>query len=385
MHILHVTPYYVPAYPFGGVVRAVEGMSAALLQRGHTVTVLTTDAVSRTERYSGALEETLDGVRVIRVRNVIPALRRSNLSTPLEMRRIAPELIRSADVIHLHEFRTAEALIVTPAAARMNTPVVLSPHGTLTLDAGETTLKRIWDRLFSRPTARRISAVIGLTDKETDEARHIWAQFGADSRFMTIPNGVNAAEFESSSAGHDFRQQYGIGDAPLILYMGRLHPRKGASRLVKAFIQAAIPRAKLMIAGPDEGELAAITPLLTPDIIIPGFLDASARRAALAAADVFVLPALGGEGLPITVLEALAAGVPVLISPACGLPIIEHANAGVIAPAEPDAIAAALRAMLANAELQQERRVNARQLARDHFSWDAVAAQIEAVYQGVLR
>ncbi len=385
MHILHVTPYYVPAYPFGGVVRAVEGMSAALIRRGHTVTVLTTDAVSRTERYSGDLEESLNGVRVIRVPNLIPALRRSNLSTPLAMRRIAPELIKTADVIHLHEFRTAEALIVTPTAARMNKPVVLSPHGTLTLDAGETALKRIWDRLFSPITARRISAVIGLTDKETDEARHIWAQFGADSMFTTIPNGVNAAEFESSSGGDDFRQQYGIGDAPLILYMGRLHPRKGASRLVKAFLQAAIPRAKLMIAGPDEGELAAIAPLLTPDMIIPGFLDASARRAALAAADVFVLPALGGEGLPITVLEALAAGVPVLISPACGLPIIASANAGVIAPADPDAIAAALREMLADTDLQQERRANARQLARDHFSWDAVAAQIEAVYQEIHR
>ncbi len=385
MNILHVTPYYLPAYPFGGVVRAVEGMSAALIRRGHQVTVLTTDAVSRTERYSGELVETIDGVRVIRVRNWIPALRRSNLSTPIGMRRIAPSLIADADVIHLHEFRTAEALIVTPAAERRHKPVVMSPHGTLTLDAGETGLKRIWDRVLSPPVSRRINAVIGLTEKETAEARELWTQFGTSSHFYTIPNGVNAAEFDSLNGAEAFRQQYGIGGAPLILFMGRLHRRKGASLLVKAFLQAAIPGAKLMIAGPDEGELAVITPMLTPDVIVPGFLDAAARRAALAAADVFVLPALGGEGLPMAVLEALAAGVPVMISPACGLPIVERSQAGVITAAEPDAIAAALRDLVADPSRRALMRDNARRLARDQFSWDTVGAQLEAVYQEVTR
>lgn len=64
MHILHLSPYYKPAYAFGGVVRAVEGMAGALVKRGHQVTVLTTDALDQTARYGGAADEMADGVRV---------------------------------------------------------------------------------------------------------------------------------------------------------------------------------------------------------------------------------------------------------------------------------------------------------------------------------
>src|SRR3954463_14373925 len=86
LNLLHLTPYYAPAYAFGGVTRAVEGMARALAARGHSVTVLTTDALSQTERYRGALDIDQDGVRVVRVPNRSVMLRgRLNLSTPLGM------------------------------------------------------------------------------------------------------------------------------------------------------------------------------------------------------------------------------------------------------------------------------------------------------------
>ena len=75
MRILHLTPYYKPAYAFGGVVRAVEGMARALVERGHQVTVLTTDAMDYKRRLSGAQDETIDGVRIIRCPNVSTWLR----------------------------------------------------------------------------------------------------------------------------------------------------------------------------------------------------------------------------------------------------------------------------------------------------------------------
>ena len=311
MHILHVTPYYVPAFAYGGVVRSVEGMARTLIARGHTVTVLTTDALTRDTVIQDDLDTIIDGVRVIRMRNLSLKLRAdANLSTPLEMRRLAPGLIRAADVVHCHEFRTAENVIVTPIAQVIGKPLILSPHGTLTPSTGRSTFKSLWDRVVSPRMAQRFSGVIGLTEDEVIESRAMWQTFGArETTFTRIPNGVSLDEFSAldPSVGVGFRQTYGLGDAPLVLFLGRLHARKGIDLLIQAFKQLNHPTATLIIAGADEGMLAEIEPELTDRIRYLGFLDQAERRAALAAADVFALPAIG-EGLPITALEALACG-----------------------------------------------------------------------------
>ena len=139
MRIMHLTPYYKPAYAFGGVVRSVEGMATSLVQRGHEVTILTTDAFDQHRRHTGAIDETIDGVHVLRRPNVLPGLRgRFNLSTPRSMKQTAEALLPSFDVLHVHEFRTLENLLVTPVAARtlQGCNRTLSPHGTLALRNG---------------------------------------------------------------------------------------------------------------------------------------------------------------------------------------------------------------------------------------------------------
>lgn len=383
MHILHVTPYYVPAFAFGGVVRAVEGMARGLVQRGHTVTVLTTDALTRESRIAES-EAIIDGVRVIRAANASLTLRgAANLSTPFAMRRIAPDLIYAVDIVHCHEFRTAENLIVTPVAARLHKPLVLSPHGTLRHDTGQSTLKIMWDRLISPRMARRFAGVIGLTDAETDDSRAAWSRFGAHhTRFVTLPNGVDADEFASldAAAGESFRRAHAISNAPMVLFMARLHPRKGLDVLIDAFERLHHPSAVLMIAGADEGMLRRVRPRFSARVRYIGYLDAGERRAALAAADVFALPATG-EGLPMGVLEALAAGVPVLISPDCHLPQVETFDAGMIAAPTADDVHAALAHLLHDSAARARMGENGRALVRAHFTWDQVAAQLESVYQ----
>ena len=129
MHILHLTPYYAPAYAFGGVVRSVEGIATSLVARGHQVTVLTTDALDQRGRFAGSHDETLDGIRVIRCPNVSPWLRgKLNLSTPRRMKRIAESILPTVDVVHMHEFRTLENLLVTPVAQSHSVCPSCSPH-----------------------------------------------------------------------------------------------------------------------------------------------------------------------------------------------------------------------------------------------------------------
>lgn len=375
MHILHVTPYYAPAYEYGGVVRAVEGMARALARRGHSVTVLTTNA--------GALDSpadaTLDGVRVLRVPNLVR--RRANLSTPNAMQRLAKDLLTTVDIIHCHEFRTIENLLITPLAAQRKIPLVLSPHGTLTYSTGRNRLKAGWDRLLSPAVAQRFEHVIALTQSEADEAQALWATLGRrriPTRFSVIPNGVDADQFANLNGRDSFRTQYNL-QGVVCLFMGRLHARKNIDVLIKAFREANVPDTRLLIVGPDEGMLPTITPLLDERMVVTGYLGGEDRLAAFAAADLFALPA-DGEGLSMAMLEALAVGLPVILSPGCNLPEAETYDAGVIVEPQVEPLAMALRSLLTNSARRTSMSANARRLVQERFTWDAVAAQLESIY-----
>lgn len=389
MRILYLTPYYKPAYAFGGVVRSVEGMATALVQRGHEVTILTTDALDQQGRRIAAPEETIDGLRVLRRPNALPWLRaRYNLSTPRSIRKKAEAILPAVDVLHAHEFRTLENLLVTPVARRLNLPIALSPHGTLNLRTGRGRLKTVWDRLLSPGVAQRIDHVIALNNAERMEAETLWKSFGTrqePTRFSVIPNGVDLGQFNKSELAKDFRKRYRLDDVPTALFMGRLQERKGVHVLIKAFIAADVADARLLIVGPDEGMLPTLRALANgdPRIVFTGYLEGDARLGALAASDIFALPATG-EGQPMAALEAMAAGLPVSLSPGCHLDEVEGAGAGFVVEATVDAFAEGLRTLLRDEGLRRKMGQRARRLVEERYAWDGIAERLEDVYAKLL-
>ena len=155
--------------------------------------------------------------------------------------------------------------------------------------------------------------------------------------------------------------------------------RKGIGLLVEAFKAADVPGARLVIVGPDEGMLATIQPMLDDRIIYTGYLGGSDRLAAFAAADILALPAVG-EGLPMVVLEAMAAGLPVIVSPGCNLPEVAQYGAGIQADAALEPLRDALRQLLSDADKRTQMGTAAKALVAERFTWDAVAEQLEQVY-----
>lgn len=358
----------------------LEGLAQAQLKADHTVTVLTSDAFSVDSAYQGELDTIQEGIRVIRCRNWIYPLRRYNLDTPFSMTSRAKTIMPEVDIVHLHEFRTVENLLVTSIAEQHNKPIVLSPHGTLTYSTGRSALKSLWDKWLSPRVAKRIQHVMTLAESELEDAQETWKQFSSNPDFSIVPNGVNLAQYTNLPDETHFREKYNLGDSLIVLFMGRLHQRKGVDVLAKAFKQANLPDVKLVIAGPDEGMLPLLESLADENIILTGFLGGEERLSALSSANLFVLPAIG-EGLSMAVLEAMASGLPVLLSEGCNLPEASEANAGKIVPVDIDTVAKALEDMLFDSDGLSKMGQNAQNLIREKFTWDIVASQMDAVYK----
>jgi glycosyltransferase involved in cell wall biosynthesis len=378
LNILHITPYYAPAWAYGGVVSAVTGLTAAQATRGHHVTVLTTDALGPVER-SMIQHEQIDDVQVVRCRNLSNSIRwRYNISQPVGFRHEFRKLAQTADVIHTHELRTVENLLLVHTK-----PVVLSPHGTLSHRTGRGAVKRIWDTVFGRTLLRRIDHIAALTENEADEARALWTELGIPFPGASmIPNGVS----EDFAVAGDLRPRYALGGGPVVLFLGRLHERKGLQFLIPAFAKATqnIPDARLLVVGPDEGMLSTAMALveelgIAERVIFTGLLQGADQRAALVTADIFVLPAVG-EGLSMAALEAMASELPVILTPGCNLPDVETHGAGLLVKRDVESVAAALQTLLNNVGLRKKMGQKGRAWVMEKYTWPTIAAQTDELY-----
>jgi len=393
LKILHLTPYAPPAWAYGGVVMAVGGLAAAQAKRGHMVTLLTTDAGDFTTRLPSG-DQTVEAVRVVRCRNLIYPLRtKFNLSTPLGYRAAFRRLAAHADVIHAHELRTAENVIA--ALSGPHKRLILSAHGTLSYATGRGGFKTAWDRLLGRAVMQRVSAAAALTATERDEIRALWAAMGLQAPpTAIIPNGVGAevltalADPALPAAAESFRAKWGLGAGPVILFLGRLHERKGLQFLIPAFasLAADFPSARVLVAGADSGMLRVAQRLayeggVAGRVIFTGLLSGQDRIAALRVADIFALPAVG-EGLSMAALEALAAGIPALLTPGCNLPEIADRGAGIVVDRAVGAIAAGLRTLLTDESGRRMMGERGAAWVREAFTWPKVAEQFEALYAG---
>ena len=207
-----------------------------------------------------------------------------------------------------------------------------------------------------------------------------------------VPNGLDTEEFADLPAKGTFRAQHPeIGDRPIILFLGRLNFKKGLDLLAPAFGQvlAAGHDAHLVIAGPDDdmadktrGWLSAAGAL--ERTTFTGTITGDEKLSALADAAMFVLPSYS-ENFGIAVAEAMACGLPVVISDAVNIwPEVKSAGAGLVGPCDPAATARNMIEILENPERAAEMAAHGVQLVRERYSWDGIAPLLEKAYEDVL-
>jgi glycosyltransferase involved in cell wall biosynthesis len=285
-------------------------------------------------------------------------------------------------VVHTHGIWMHHSRSVLQWARQTARPRIVSPHGMLDPWAirNSNWKKRIAGALFEHRNLREADCLHALTESEARSMR----AYGLDNPIAVIPNGTDLPD--NVAPGSDRSR-----DRPRrLLFIGRIHPKKGLIELIQAwalFRQAAPVAAgswRLVIAGWDDGghlanlrnEISSFGVADSIDLTGPVFGEAKDRL--MREADAFVLPSYS-EGLPMSVLEAWAYGLPVLMTRMCNLPVGFERGAAVEIDTRPQAIATSFVETLAREDIGDLGR-RGRALVEAEYSWPRVAAAHRSVY-----
>ncbi len=296
--------------------------------------------------------------------------------------------ISSFDIIHLHNFRTFQNIIIHYYAKKYNVPYVLQAHGSLATYFKKNWLKRIFDAIWGYRILKDASRVIAVTKTEVQQYKD--ARLSKE-KIEVVPNGIDLSEFDNLPQRGEFRKKYNLGsDQKIILYLGRIDKFKGLDLLPRAFAQFLhdFKNVKLVITGPDDGYLPTLMHLIKEleieeKVLFTGPLYGEDKLEAYVDTDVYVLPSLY-EIFGMTVLEALACGTPVIVTDRCGIADVIEGQTGLVVPYDKDQLQHALLNMLSDDKMRQEFGKKGKLLVREKFDWEKIAGQVERVYKDIL-
>ena len=292
--------------------------------------------------------------------------------------------VRAADGLHIHGLWEVQSQISASFAKAAGKPYVLSAHGMLEpwALAQRALKKRVYAALIERSNIEGAACLHALTVAEAEDYRRL----GSRRPIAVIPNGVQLPRVVDTSI---FLEQYpSLRDKRIVLFLGRLHMKKGLDILLDAWraISLEVKDAVLVLAGPAEDSVKkdlverCRARGTTDTVVFTGMLDDKMKWSALSAAYCFVLPSYS-EGLSVAVLEAMGMGLPVIISDRCHLPEVERSGSGWVIPARLADLSGALtKALEISPASVSEIGTRGRHLARTRFSWPIVAGQMAELY-----
>jgi glycosyltransferase involved in cell wall biosynthesis len=277
-------------------------------------------------------------------------------------------------------------------------PYIIRPLGVLNrwgMQNRRRLLKRFSFRLIEQRIIRDAAAIHYTSQQERLEAE----ESGVKKESVVIPLGVDLAAFRELPGAESFYEMFPHARGrEIILFLSRLDPKKGLDLLLRAFAASYGRRAAddgslrplLVIAGEGENQFVADLHSLAEELGIAGevlwagFLAGADKLSALAAASLFVLPSYS-ENFGIALAEAMAAGLPCVISDQVGIAVdVEEYNAGVVVPCETGALASAMQRLMDDSELRGSLSTNARRLVDDRFSVKAMTDSLVKLYDQVL-
>jgi glycosyltransferase involved in cell wall biosynthesis len=390
MRILCVTSYYKPAYIYGGPARSIPLLCEGLAKAGTEVAVFTTNA-------NGQSDLDVPAHRPIEIDGVlVNYFQRSHLAPNRYF--YAPDLgkacwehIRNFDIVYICGTWTYPLLPAARAAREADVPYIISPRGSfMTWSMQQKGLKkRLYLLLVERGYMNNATALHCTSKPELEQIKH-W-RFKPPTAL--IPNGVDLSVFRTLPPRGKLRQSLGISETvPVSLFIGRLHKEKRLPRLISVFSKVVKPvrDTHLLIVGGDEDHTGTeireqvkqmglsgqvhFTGLLTEDALLQAYTDA----------DVFVLLSYR-ESFGMVAVEAMATGLPILISSDVGIASeVKQQGAGIVVDAESPHVEEAWRDILLSPEKRREMGEAGKRLAWGHFSSQSVARQMLGLFNQMI-
>jgi len=381
MRILHVTPAYYPFLEKGGPTVKVRAIAEGLVRRGHSITVLT--SWHGKPRIKRTVE--LKGVEVIYLR---PIANYRAMTLNAGLLSFCRKRLRDFDLVHIYGLYDLIGPAIGHYCVRARIPYALEPLGMSRPIDRSFRLKRMWLRIFGAPMFRHASQVIATSQQEKQE---LLDDGLPPDQVVLRYNGVDLDDFATLPAFGTFRAKWAIpSDEPVVLYLGRVIPRKGVDLLISAFAHACPERGRLVIAGP-EGETGLVEQMralaraagIEARTIFTGPVYAEEKKSAFVDCDLFVL-ASSYENFANSVAEAIACGRPVIVTDRCGISEFVAGEVGLVIPRETAALTQALRLLLTDRALYESFKSACPRVAA-RLSWREMLDRQESLYADMRR
>lgn len=297
--------------------------------------------------------------------------------------------LKNYDLVHTH---TAFAPIVsfTHWLCRLyGIPYITTPHGMLEPWAlsYKARKKRLYFNWIEKPGLKGAGAIHAIA---TPESEHIKAL--GFPQTVLVHNGLHSQGYEVSADPRLFYQHFpATCDKTIILFLGRIDPKKGLDLLAPAFamVKARFPHAHLVVAGPDSiGFMPAVEEYFSQagclnEVTFTGMLTGELKQAALAAASAYVAPSYS-EGFSMSVLEGMAAELPCVITTGCNFPEAAIARAAHVVDIEAQAIGDALILCLQNKADAGALGRRARDFIFKNYTWEQSAEKLVHIYESMI-
>lgn len=294
------------------------------------------------------------------------------------------------DVVHTNAIFSYPVVAAWATCRLRRVPYIITPHGMLEPWAlkHKGWKKRLHYPLIEKSMLDAAAAVQALNAVEVADVKTL----GVKSRVVCVPNGVDPDGFAMPFEAGGFYKEYPhLRERKIILFLARVDPKKGLDLLAPAFADVLnqFSDAHLVIAGPDNvGFLSTAQNYFEQSgcasaVTFTGMLKGEMKHAALAAANVYVLPSYS-EGFSMAILEAMAAGLPCVITKNCNFPEAAAAHAALTVETDAGEIAKALIECLANPHDAAEMGARAREFVFDNYTWNSIARRMNGVYESLV-
>lgn len=389
MRLAQVVPYYYPAWAYGGPGILVHQMSHFFAKKKHHVTVLTSDAYTKTERLPNSKQSRARNPKVYYFANLHNqwAYVYNFFFTP-QFFITVPRLLQKIDVVHIHDFYTFQNFWIGWWCRFFKVPYIVSVHGCLEPERlkQRSIIKQILLHLFGKTLLKKARAVIATSANEVTGYQSVGV---APSQIVSLGHGVNMAEFQTTTSKAQSRKHFGLpATKTIVTYLGRIHSIKGLNQLAKAIALTPDMSLHFVIAGSDDGYLATLKQQLATlkidnRVTLLGTCFGQDKARLFKASDVFIYPSYA-EGFSLGILEAAVAGLPLILSTGCHFPEVATVKAGLVVKNTPAQLSTAITRLTHDQKLRQEFGRNAKALIKKKYSLEKVGQELLDLYESML-